>query len=172
MCQPDLTGYLILGMLEPEPFKRHVFTLSDVGHQFDSSLPVRTESFDYSDITVSWLQRSFFGQATSCLLSSRNTKHWMQLQQDKLLNLVSEELESAFRRFQMIGTQAIPLDITIQYICIRLAVSSAVLIDQEDLINLLSTQLAGALGVEVRRLPRRNESYIMRTSTDQFWRQQ
>jgi len=160
-----LNWMLDLGLLEPKPFNKHMFILSDMGRLFDSVLPLRIETDGYSDIDDDWLQRSFFSKAVPGLALSISLRSWTTVDQNKLLTLIRDELESAFQRFQMIGTQAVPLDIAIQYVCIQLAARFGILIDESALTQLLTGELFVAkLGIQVRILPRPNESYIARTS--------
>ena len=160
-----LNWMLDLGLLEPKPFNKHMFILSDMGRLFDSVLPLRIETDGYSDIDDDWLQRSFFSKAVPGLALSISLRSWTTVDQNKLLTLIRDELESAFQRFQMIGTQAVPLDIAIQYVCIQLAARFGILIDESDLKRLLTEELfAAKLGIQVRILPRPNESYIARIS--------
>lgn len=160
-----LNWMLDLGLLEPKPFNKHMFILSDMGRLFDSVLPLRIETDGYSDIDDDWLQRSFFSKAVPGLALSISLRSWTTVDQNKLLTLIRDELESAFQRFQMIGTQAVPLDIAIQHVCIQLAARFGILIDESDLTQLLTEELFVAkLGIQVRILPRPNESYIARTS--------
>jgi len=158
-----LNWMLDLGLLEPKPFNKHMFILSDMGRLFDSALPLCVETDGYSDIDDDWLRCSFFSKAVLSLAPSISLRSWTTVDQNKLLTLIRDELESAFQRFQMIGTQAVPLDIAIQYVCIQLAARFGILIDQSDLTKLLlQPQFAANLGIQVRVLPRPNESYIMR----------
>lgn len=160
---PPRLGWLLdLAMLDPTAFKKGAYQLSAFGRCFATLLPINFQSDRYSDITDQWLKESFFPKACPLFFAKSQLVYWKSVDDTELREKIGTYLDAAFQNFQMTGVPAIPLDESILYLGIRLAVDGKILVNQIDLENWLrnSGEIVGKR-YEIRRLPRTNESYII-----------
>lgn len=160
---PPRLGWLLdLGMLDHTAFKKGTYKLSDIGRHFANILPINLKKNSYSDITDQWLKEKFFSQVCSLFIEQIPFTKWKDVDDTELRKKIGIYLEAAFQHFRMTGAEAIPLEESILYICIRLAVESKIVMNQTDLEYWLNdTREIFGMRYEIRRLPRINESYII-----------
>lgn len=160
---PSRANWLLdLGILEPAQFRKHRYSLTNAGQGLARSLVHVVDGY-HSDVTDDWLQEKFFSEAVPALLENTVFVHWDNVDKGELIKRIGFHLEAAFRAFQMAGVEAIALYEGIRYVCMRLATHDSMLINEANLMRIVGESIEiNGKRYEVRKLPRTNESFLMR----------
>jgi hypothetical protein len=163
LVPPRLNWLLDLGLLEPEPFTRHRYFLTEKGKRFIESL-FRPKGASFSDVNDRWLASEFWLTTVPELLEIKPLTDWKQLDEKRRRTLCAQLLQEAFEAFRHTVVPKISLTQALLYLSTALMLEYQIGVGPFHLREWLSTsKTLDSYRYQIRSSPRENVSYLIVT---------
>jgi len=147
---PRLNWMTDLGMLDQDYLESEVYTLSNYGKQFISSLVNKDGNLE---LTHKWLRESFF----SSIDADENSTDWNEIHNESKNELMSDLLLECTLQFRTMNIPRLPIEGTFLYLCITLFVEHKIIANFQNLEEFIGSS---------RKL--KNKTYAMRKSAREY----